>query len=584
MLIFDSPLLVDRFSISLRWLALLGLSASLITQESFSLPLTITFLAVALWNFALTVLTIFNQPLSSIRVLNVAVDLLTANLLFYLSGTMFGSLGWAGLLPLFSAALYFDTPGFIGVTLLSAFSLGVQAFVFATPASAVVYSGTVLLLYMAVGFLVSYLRRRMVAVIDQAQRERQEMRQEAERIEDERRRAIFDLISALSATLNYQRVLDAALDLSTTALATSTTPAEHMVSAVLLFTDGEKEETRLEVGSARRFTSADKHVGLPGKGGLIGRSIDAGLPRLTWNISKDPELGRFVSLRSCQTAYSVPLRDGLDTYGVLLFAHPEEDYFTPERREILEIVGNQAMIAMLNARLYRDLELEKERMMEIQEDAQKKLARDLHGGPTQSVAALAMRANFARRLMERDAKAAVEELFKIEDLARRTTKELRHMLFTLRPLVLESQGLIAALESMAENMQETFNQNVIIEADPEIIPKLEMNKQTVVFTIAEEAANNARKHAQAAHIWVRLKEVESDIALLEVIDDGRGFNLSDVNASYESRGSLGMLNMRERAKLVNGVFRIDTKDGQGTRIQVVIPLNEEASDRLRRRL
>ena len=154
---------------------------------------------------------------------------------------------------------------------------------------------------------------------------------------------------------------------------------------------------------------------------------------------------------------------------MLLYAHPNEKYFTPERREIFDIIGNQAVVAIQNARLYRDLELEKERMMEIQEEARKKLARDLHDGPTQSVSALAMRANYVRRLMDRDPKVAAEELYKIEDMARQTTKEIRHMLFTLRPLVLESQGLIAALESMAEKMRDTYEQEVIIDADPGII-------------------------------------------------------------------------------------------------------------------
>ncbi len=79
------------------------------------------------------------------------------------------------------------------------------------------------------------------------------------------------------------------------------------------------------------------------------------------------------------------------------------------------------------------------------------------------------------------------------------------MLFTLRPLVLESQGLIAALESMAEKMRETYGQNVIIQADPNLVEELEMGKQAVIFYIAEEAINNARKHAQARHVWVRLK-------------------------------------------------------------------------------
>jgi signal transduction histidine kinase len=220
--------------------------------------------------------------------------------------------------------------------------------------------------------------------------------------------------------------------------------------------------------------------------------------------------------------------------------------------------------------------------MEIQEEARKKLARDLHDGPTQSVAALAMRVNFARRLIERDSKSAADELYKIEELARRTTKEIRHMLFTLRPLVLESQGLVAALESMAEKMHETFNQNVSVDVDEDLIPNLEMSKKVVIFYIAEEAVNNARKHAQAERIWVRIKAMDAEIVRLEIEDDGNGFDSHSVEATYDSRGSLGMVNMRERAELVNGVLSIDSGSGKGTCVRVLIPLSEEASDRLRR--
>jgi len=431
---------------------------------------------------------------------------------------------------------------------------------------------------------VSVLSRRMTAVMQQTQRERAQRRQEARRIDRERRSVMYDLISELSATLNYQRVLDTALNLSATALANPDGPEEPMVSAVLLFSNDEASEARLRVGSARRFTSADMRVTLSAEKGMLAETINEAEPRLIKDISNDPELERFIVLRECRSAFCLPLRTGLEAYGVMLFAHPEADFFNPERRELLQIIANQARIAIQNARLYRDLELEKERMTEIQEDARKKLARDLHDGPTQTVAALAMRVNFARRLMDRDAPAAAEELYKIEDLARRTTKEIRHMLFTLRPLVLESQGLTAALESMAEKMAETYDQNVVIETDEELIAQMEVSKQGVVFYIAEEAVNNARKHAQAEHIWVRIQEMEADLALLEIEDDGVGFDPASIEVSYEDRGSLGMVNMRERTQLVNGVLKIDSAEGHGTRVRVVIPLTEGATDKLRRRL
>jgi signal transduction histidine kinase len=189
---------------------------------------------------------------------------------------------------------------------------------------------------------------------------------------------------------------------------------------------------------------------------------------------------------------------------MLVFGHPDAGYFTPDRREVLDILGQQTVIAIQNARLYQDLAKERDRIIEVQEEARKKLARDLHDGPTQSVAAIAMRVNMAQRTMVKDPKAAYEELSRIEELARRATKEIRHMLFTLRPLVLESQGLVVALQAMADKMKETYSQNVLVNVDEGLLDQLEMTKQGVVFYIVEEAVNNARKHAKAAHIGVRL--------------------------------------------------------------------------------
>jgi signal transduction histidine kinase len=182
--------------------------------------------------------------------------------------------------------------------------------------------------------------------------------------------------------------------------------------------------------------------------------------------------------------------------------------------------------------------------------------------------------------MERDVKQAAEELLKMEDLARKTTKEIRHMLFTLRPLVLESQGLTAALQQLAEKMRETHNQNVIVEAEAGIDERLEKNQQGVLFYLTEEAVGNARKHAQAQHVWVRLK-TQRDVLILEIQDDGVGFNVGAVNTNYEKRGSLGMVNMRERAEILDGAVKIDSQEGKGTRISVLVPLTPAAVQQVR---
>jgi signal transduction histidine kinase len=401
-------------------------------------------------------------------------------------------------------------------------------------------------------------------------------------IDARRLREIYNLISKVTSTLKYQNVLEIALDLGSRVLATPNIPAERLVSAVMLFTEVEYDRPALTIGSARHLTQTDMRTVLPGTGGLIGEVITNGEAKSGDNLSKDPELSRIVSLRNCSIAYCLPLRAGLDTYGVLLFAHSDPDFFTQSKRELLDIIAHQSVIAIQNARLYSDIQQEKERMIEIQEQEHRKLARDLHDGPTQSMAAIAMRINFARRLLERDPKATADELSKIEDLARRTTKEIRHMLFTLRPLELESQGLIGALKAMAEKTHETYDQNVIVEAEEHVISGMEMSRQTIIFYIAEEAINNACKYAQATHIWVRMRDYDTDLVMLEIQDDGVGFDKENVESSYDQRGSLGLKNMSERAEMVNGVFQLDSAVGKGTTVRVLIPLSEEAIERLRR--
>lgn len=574
--ITGSLLMADWIVVALRWLGVVSLAAILAWGNGFDINALFAIGVAVAANLVFTGLLLYEIRLPYHKYSVIGVDALLAGVFFLLTGTNNGPLVWAGLLPLFTGTFYLGTRGGLGIAiiLIAIEAIGVASFTSLDSAMDLIvlpgvsFIGIGLGLGVVAEFIGGNLSRRRLLELSKVQ--------ESDRKHRERVSALYKITTTLSATLNYQKVLDMALDLSSSALADPDESSAKLISAFYLY-----EGDTLIVGSARRFTPADWKAELYGKEGFLKKAIRSGESRVMTNPDQDPELVRVVSLRSSGAVYCYPLRSSMKIYGVILFGHPDEDYFDDSRQEILEIVGRQARVAMENALLYSDLEEEKERMMSIQEEARKKLARNLHDGPTQSVAAIAMRVNFARRLMEKDPKAAGDELFKIEDLARRTTKEIRHMLFTLRPLVLESSGLVAALESMAEKMNETFDQNVIIEADKNLVEEIEMSKQGVVFYIAEEAVNNARKHAEAEHIWVRLKFLQEDMALLEVQDDGVGFNVGSVNSGYENRGSLGMVNMRERTELVNGLLRMQSKEGVGTRIRVWIPLTEDAAQELR---
>jgi hypothetical protein len=217
------------------------------------------------------------------------------------------------------------------VTLVNLLAQGLVALLTTELLPVLVFLATLLPLYLITGGLLGYLVRRMLEAWNDRRLTQVSSRRETEKADSERRRAIYDLISTLSASLNYQRVLDTALDMSARGLAGQNGPEDRLVSAVLLYTPAETGGTELRVGSARRFTPADLRIALPGTSGLIGRAIDEGESRLARNLVKDPELGRVIALRACQSAYCLPLRSGLETYGILLFAHPEEEYFTRPR-------------------------------------------------------------------------------------------------------------------------------------------------------------------------------------------------------------------------------------------------------------
>jgi signal transduction histidine kinase len=132
--------------------------------------------------------------------------------------------------------------------------------------------------------------------------------------------------------------------------------------------------------------------------------------------------------------------------------------------------------------------------------------------------------------------------------------------------------LVAALEQLAEKMKETHNTNVVVQTQPNVEGYTDTNTQGVLFYIIEEAANNARKHAQSQHIYVRLYRRETFV-VVEIEDDGVGFDVAAVDAGYDKRGSLGMVNMRERAELIEGTLRIQSAPGRGTKITILIPIH-----------
>jgi len=387
----------------------------------------------------------------------------------------------------------------------------------------------------------------------------------------ERFRAIYEMTSELIATVNYQLVLEKMLDVSLAGFKEKARrDLQRPVSMVLFFNE---EKDSLYVAASRNLSKTDELQKVEGKSGLVGQVVSTAEPATGSRPSVDPELSTFSALRRCHSVLGVPLRAGFELYGIALFGSPEVDPYGEVYIELITAFCNQASIALQNAELYQTLREERRRILFSDEELRKQLARELHDGPTQTVSSIAMRLDFVRVLLDSDPARARQELDKLERMAGQAVKEVRTMLFSMRPMILETQGLAAALEQYAQRIRETDDIAVHLDAqglDRRPVPLVE----GATFFILEEAVNNAKKHAEPQNIWIDLQRRDGDL-FAQVKDDGLGFDVAAVESSYDERTSLGLINMRERARLINGLLTIESKPTEGTTVTLVAPMSGE---------
>ncbi|MCA9883295.1 MAG: GAF domain-containing sensor histidine kinase [Anaerolineae bacterium] len=380
-----------------------------------------------------------------------------------------------------------------------------------------------------------------------------------------RAHAVSEMGAALIESRNFERVIEAAMDIGR--LCVRQDLKQRVVSMVLLVDDNEE----LYIATARGLTHTDEKKRFKGLKGVIAETMETGNPVIAGAAADDFELRALVSFQYIQSLLCVPLRAHYDNYGVLLFGSGDENAFYEELIDTLRSVGIQATLAIQNAVLFSSLMEEKERIIEIEESARKALVRDLHDVPTQTVSAVAMRLSLLPKLAEKAPDQFLVEVEKIREMALRATAEIRHVMFTLRPLSLETQGLSEALRQLADKMDKTYDQKVTLDIDETAVMQLQQKQEGALFYLIEEAVNNGRKYAKASVIRVRIT-LEGSYVTVRVIDNGVGFDMTAVGTNYENRGSFGMVNMRERAELVGGMFELQSKPGVGTTVIVSIPV------------
>jgi two-component system, NarL family, sensor kinase len=251
---------------------------------------------------------------------------------------------------------------------------------------------------------------------------------------------------------------------------------------------------------------------------------------------------------------TVPLRAGNEKFGLLNVASPNKTHFTNEELALLEAVAYQIGTAIKRIKL-----VENEQKLALLAE-RNRLARDLHDSVNQLLFSLLLTARGAKEMTTDE--PLKETLDYIQELAQEALHEMRALIWQLRP-----QGLENGVASALMNYGKMLGLNV--EMDIKGVIDLPNEVEECLWRVGQEALNNCKKHAGistvSVFIVVRNKQIK-----MEITDKGCGFNYNG-----EEMPSLGLKSMKERIEAMNGTINIKSAIGEGTTIQIIIPLKRE---------
>jgi hypothetical protein len=261
-----------------------------------------------------------------------------------------------------------------------------------------------------------------------------------------------------------------------------------------------------------------------------------------------------------QSSVAIPLKlhEMRDEKKGVLFISRHYEPFTDYEFEILKVLAEHISLAMEEARLYA------ERQQLLLTEERSRLARDLHDSVNQKLFSLSLTARGLKEMLKHEDQTVIEGINNIGQLAQEALTEMRSLIWELRPDNVD-KGITDLLKGYAEKIG--LNVTIQMKEDSHLTPKAE----EALCRIGQEALNNVKKHARTNRAQIRI-ECQPDAVRMVVSDQGQGFSLeraSNVNKA------LGLTSMRERAAQVNGSLEIESIEGKGTTITVIVPIVEE---------
>ena len=325
-------------------------------------------------------------------------------------------------------------------------------------------------------------------------------------------------------------------------------------SAVLLLTDQAWLEVRHRLGQPLANVNR-----LPVDGSLAGQVVSRGEPVLLNDPALVGQAQVYQWPADLTALLAVPLRVNGGVIGVLDVVN-KAGGFSEEDVRVMSVFANQAAMAIEHSRLQKQAE-----QLAVLAERQR-LARELHDSVTQSLYSVTLYANAAILALaagKQDVSAGY--LKELQETAQEGMRDMRLLIFELHPPVLETEGLVAALQARlaAVEGRAGLQTELLVEGERRVPIAIEGE----LYWIAQEALNNVRKHAEARHVTVHLRFSEASVCL-EVSDDGMGFDPQAVPAGRWG----GMRTIAERAASVGGKLTYKSTPGEGTQVKIEVSL------------
>ena len=286
------------------------------------------------------------------------------------------------------------------------------------------------------------------------------------------------------------------------------------------------------------------------------------MPYLTSDVRRDPRFrGWWPSAHPQMRSFlGVPIVAASGIVGAIYLTDKVgAEEFDEADQQLIEMLAVHAALAIEKANLY-----ERSRELSIVEE-RNRLARELHDSVTQKLFGVTLTAEAAATMIDRDTAEAKVQLRRLQELTREAMEELRSLIFELRPPEAESEGLATALRKHVDVLQSVHGDAVALSLEGDAEPRADAAE---VLRIAQEALQNALRHAHARRVDVRLDAVDG-LCASTVADDGVGFDPDE--PGLRSR-RLGLTSMEERARALGGTLSIDSRRGVGTTVVLEVPL------------